>query len=949
MVCTRVLQQQGQPQHSWQWGPEGPRSTGRSGGLASSGHDVGPCGYRILTGPGFGTTCWSLDHSASRCYRRLDDLHCVRFGPHTIPPHWPSHNRQRTAAPAESHLPGQGPFPAARVETCVSSLGACVVSSPGASERLCVGVETTTSLAPAFVAGSGATSQTAQLSFTLESGASSYFFRDCTDVTPLRTPVTIALADPSVGPVVAHSTTTLPCPVAPSGFLTGYYTPSFSRSLVRSGQVAAVSCDCRSLTHPPVLWHHRLGHPSFPCLSRMARYRLVPGLPESLAPLPRSPAPPCTPCVEGRQRAAPHSSSFPPTTAPFQTLHLDVWGPSPVLGPRQERYFLIVVDNYSRYTTGFPLRRKADVPTILEPWLLAWGGAQGLCGLRLHSDRGAPPPLRPAPLGVLHVTPQSSPPQRPVPVVSGGAGGAVAEGEGNGAAGAGGVGSGGAGVVGVEVTLVEDTAASNRRPRPASPPGFPSVPQFRPRSSLRPVAAEPGGVPAGGTKGPRAVGGGGARSGGAGVGGTGTVAPTPRTVLSHQKPEEAERQRLRLRDLLDPALARLVRGPLPSPHVPPVLSLSLSLWTRRSPLSLAVSPEPRRSGYRADGPFHLVLRSRARPPPILPQPPKSSLAVLHDPLSDYLRASRPIVSRVLSALVTHSTAPLPSVSALVTIVAGFASSHRLDYAAHLVSGPARSPSFGGALVFALEVLEDMQFELGFLAATVPHLCAKLLALEGDPNALDIPIPRNHAEAVLGPWASYWIAVEEAEMASYRSTSTYVDAVPPPGTNVVSGRWLYKVKRPPGSPLVFKARYVTRGFTQRDYELQSLHFSTAFLQGSLHEQIWLRRPPSFIGSFPPGTQWQLHGPVYGLRQAPHERHDTLCSTLAALDFFPSSADPSLFVRRGSTPFFVLVYVDDLAFATLDRRALASVKEELQRRHTCTDLGELQHYIGLQIVM
>ncbi|CAI7792846.1 unnamed protein product [Closterium sp. NIES-53] len=71
------------------------------------------------------------------------------------------------------------------------------------------------------------------------------------------------------------------------------------------------------------------------------------------------------------------------------------------------------------------------------------------------------------------------------------------------------------------------------------------------------------------------------------------------------------------------------------------------------------------------------------------------------------------------------------------------------------------------------------------------------------------------------------------------------------------------------------------------------------------------------------------------------------SLAALDFFPSSANPSLFVRHGSTPFFVLVYVDDLVFATPDRRALASVKEEMQRRHTCTDLGELRHYLGLQI--
>ncbi|CAI7875886.1 unnamed protein product, partial [Closterium sp. NIES-53] len=63
--------------------------------------------------------------------------------------------------------------------------------------------------------------------------------------------------------------------------------------------------------------------------------------------------------------------------------------------------------------------------------------------------------------------------------------------------------------------------------------------------------------------------------------------------------------------------------------------------------------------------------------------------------------------------------------------------------------------------------------------------------------------------------------------------------------------------------------------------------------------------------------------------------------------PSSADPSLFVRRGSTPFFVLVYVDDLVFATADRVALADVKLEPQKGHTCTELGELRHYLGLQI--
>ncbi|CAI7764681.1 unnamed protein product [Closterium sp. NIES-53] len=78
-------------------------------------------------------------------------------------------------------------------------------------------------------------------------------------------------------------------------------------------------------------------------------------------------------------------------------------------------------------------------------------------------------------------------------------------------------------------------------------------------------------------------------------------------------------------------------------------------------------------------------------------------------------------------------------------------------------------------------------------------------------------------------------------------------------------------------------------------------------GSLHEEIWLHRPPCVIGPFPAGTQWSLWRPVYGLRQAPREWHDTLRTTLAALGFAPSSAELSLFLRTNTSvpPFYVLV--------------------------------------------
>ncbi|CAI7774613.1 unnamed protein product [Closterium sp. NIES-54] len=50
---------------------------------------------------------------------------------------------------------------------------------------------------------------------------------------------------------------------------------------------------------------------------------------------------------------------------------MDVWGPARVRGLGHERYFLLVVDDYSRYTTVFPLRSKGDVTKVLIDWIRA--------------------------------------------------------------------------------------------------------------------------------------------------------------------------------------------------------------------------------------------------------------------------------------------------------------------------------------------------------------------------------------------------------------------------------------------------------------------------------------------------------------------------------------------------------------------------------------------------
>ncbi|CAI7898688.1 unnamed protein product [Closterium sp. NIES-54] len=1033
-----------------------------------------------------------------------------------------------------------------------------------------------------------------------------------------------------------------------------------------SGQVAASSqvfaaasgscpesapCSCRLLSHQTLLWHHHLGHPSLPRLRGMASRVLVSGLPRSLPPLPPGPAPTCVPCDEGRQRAAPHSSEFPPTEAPLQTLHMDVWGPARVRGQGHERYFLLVVDDYWRYTTVFPLRGKGEVAEVLIDWIraarlrLRESFGSDFPVLRLHSDRGGefssallgafcraqgirqtftlpaspqqngiaerrigmvmdvartsmihaaaphflwpfavqyaghqlnlqprvslpensptlqwtgkvgdasafwvwgswafvrdlsadklspravpcvflgfPPdapgwqfyhptsrrvlssqdvtfdesvpyyrlfpyrtaPLPPPPLFLALGPPSVDPlpPQGPAPlgvsqvdavepvevaVDSGAARGAEPAG----------AGSGGAESKGAEPEGAEPGGAESRGAEPWGAESSGAEP-----GGAEPGGAEPGGaVPgdAGSARGASsrrellspqelrkwfarrwsraagaggftvATGPGGARTGGAGAAGSGGAAAALRVgtaggvgaVVSTAAGTSAgdgvgavgaggaagagataegtgavpagsgaARPRPYFVPLLEKVLGLpLSTGPAPPLECPqPVQSQSQlqpvsplpapspytgptgGLAERGAPASRPASPArtartsrraPRPRPPAVPGTHQMALRPSTAPLRVpLPSPRASSLPVLADPVSDSLRVASPTVARLLAAVVTDPSLESFAASALVAELVDFAARCHLDYAASLVveSESVCPPSVGGECALSTDVLEDRQEEFQCFAAALPHLVSTLIAPEGDPDAPDIPTPRSYAKAIEGPYSSQWQAAMDAEMASWKSTGTYVDEVPPPGVNIVSGMWIFRVNRPPGSPPVFKARYVARGFSwrqgvdyfqtfsptpkmttlrvllhvvaQRDYELHSLDFSTAFLQGSLHEEIWLRRPPGFTGSFPAGTQWSLRRPLYGLHQAPREWHDTLRTTLAALGFAPSTGDPSLFLRTDTSlpQFYILVYVDDLVFATADTAGLAHVKSELQKRHTCTDLGELRSYLGLQI--
>ncbi|CAI7744827.1 unnamed protein product [Closterium sp. NIES-54] len=299
-------------------GGGGGGSGGAGHGSAQSSGGTGPCTCVLRTGDRAGEQCGG-PHSTQRCFGRLTDAWRDHFPDATEIPRWGDLSRAGVAIFDLDY----DAILAAMYAVSYSAEGDCYLCVPpdpgieaaalGAGEAAALGASVSAPLGAGESALSGTSSAQAFHTFTLDSGASCSFFRDRTTLTSLSRPVAVSLADPSGGPVLASFSTVLPCPAAPSGTLSGLYLPSFSTNLVTGADLQDKG-------------HYRLGHPSLPRLRGMALRVLVSGLPRSLPPLPPGPAPTCVPCVEGRQRAAPHSSEFPPTEATLQTLHMDVKG-----------------------------------------------------------------------------------------------------------------------------------------------------------------------------------------------------------------------------------------------------------------------------------------------------------------------------------------------------------------------------------------------------------------------------------------------------------------------------------------------------------------------------------------------------------------------------------------------------------------------------------------------
>jgi Reverse transcriptase (RNA-dependent DNA polymerase)/gag-polypeptide of LTR copia-type len=223
----------------------------------------------------------------------------------------------------------------------------------------------------------------------------------------------------------------------------------------------------------------------------------------------------------------------------------------------------------------------------------------------------------------------------------------------------------------------------------------------------------------------------------------------------------------------------------------------------------------------------------------------------------------------------------------------------------------------------------------------------------------------------------WREAIKKELEALELNGTWEVVERPPGTNVVSSKWVLHIKRnAEGKIDKFKARLVARRFTQihgqdyfdtfapvarlasfrtivaiaarNDWPIDSFDFHSAYLNGELEEEVFMEQPPSFEFANREKYVLKLKKALYGLKQGGRRWYETLTQMLTDMGFKRSDADHAVFYKLDKDSLTVLViYVDDCAITGNSTLQIENTKRELQEKFRLTDMGPLSWMLGIAV--
>jgi hypothetical protein len=216
-----------------------------------------------------------------------------------------------------------------------------------------------------------------------------------------------------------------------------------------------------------------------------------------------------------------------------------------------------------------------------------------------------------------------------------------------------------------------------------------------------------------------------------------------------------------------------------------------------------------------------------------------------------------------------------------------------------------------------------------------------------------------------------------ELENFERNQVWELVEPPPNCKLIETKWVWKNKEGENGEVVRnKSRLVAKGFSQKEgidheetfslvgrleaikilltfsmahgFRLYQIDVKSAFLNGFLEEEVYVRQPPGFeIVEFPHRV-YKLRKALYGLKQAPRAWYGRLRGFLFNKGFEMSKVDKTLLLlRQGDNILIVQVYVDDILFGGLSHSLVVRFAEDMSKEFEMSMMGELSFFLGLQI--
>uniref|UniRef100_A0A2N9I7X4 Integrase catalytic domain-containing protein n=1 Tax=Fagus sylvatica TaxID=28930 RepID=A0A2N9I7X4_FAGSY len=238
-------------------------------------------------------------------------------------------------------------------------------------------------------------------------------------------------------------------------------------------------------------------------------------------------------------------------------------------------------------------------------------------------------------------------------------------------------------------------------------------------------------------------------------------------------------------------------------------------------------------------------------------------------------------------------------------------------------------------------------------------------------------PKSFSQAMSCKESELWYNAMKEEMNSMKSNGVWDLVELPNGVKAIGCKWVFKTKKDSlGNIERYKAILVAKGFTQKegidytetfspvskkdslriilalvahfDLELQQMDVKTAFLNGDLEEEVYMKQPEGFPSSDGEHLVCKLKKSIYGLKQASRQWYLKFHNVISSFGFVENIMDQCIYQKvSGSKICFLVLYVDDILLATNDKGLLHEVKQFLSKNFDMKDMGEASYVIGIKI--